>query len=156
MFPETECILFSTSTHIQLHPTPSYKEYLQKIYQDKTTLVADLQGFFQMDGYRYKELFGCIPRVHVLVDPLQYVFPSLSSSIESTQMSKEFVESLSYDSRGVLFSMVEGNELRLHETSAKPCLTMLQSFSEDCVGIEPIESEIPPLLLQIIEEACLK
>lgn len=155
MFPDIESVLFSTSSLIHLHPTHSYKEYVQKLYQDKTTMVVDLHGFFRKEGYIYKELFGYIPRVHVLVHELQCVFPSLSYCIESRELSMEYIDSLAYDTRGVLFSMIEGSELRLHERP-KPSLELLPSFSEEFsgIGIEFMDLDIPPILLQIIESAC--
>jgi hypothetical protein len=157
MFPEMESLLFSTSSLIHLHPTHSYKEYVQKLYQDKTTMIVDLHGFFQRDGYIYKELFGNIPRVHLLVHELQCDFPSLSYCIESRDLSTEYIDSLSYDTRGVLFSMVEGIELRLHETKPKHSIDLLPSFSEQFTGLELdlMNLDIPPIILQIIESACL-
>lgn len=156
VFPEIESIPFSTSPIIHLHPTLSYKGYVQKLYQDKATMIVDLYGFFQKDGYLYKDIFGCIPRVHLLVHDLQCDFPSLSSSIESSQLSMEYIDSLSYDSRGILFSMIEGSELRLHETIPTPSLDMICSFSKEFTGLETIDLEIQPILLKLIEIACLK
>jgi len=150
MYPEMECVLFSTSYLIHIHPTSSYKEYVQKTYQDKCILV-DLYGFFREEGYVYKDIFGCIPRVHVLLHNLQYDFPSLSSCIESSQLSTEYIETLSYESRGVLFSMIECLELRLHEKTKKPSLEILRSFSEQFVNLEPVEIDIHPILLDIID-----
>jgi len=162
MFPQIESVLFSTSSLIHVHPTLSYKEYVQKLYQDKTSLIVDLHGFFQKEGYVYKDIFGNIPRVHVLVNNIQGQcdFPSLSSSIETSELSMDYIDTLSYDSRGVLFSMIEGNELRLHETKPKPSIESLVSFSElfSELDIDLVmnDLEIPPILLQIIEKAFLR
>jgi len=154
VFPDIESILFSSSHQIHLHPTLSYKEYVQEMYQEKTTLIVDLHGFFKMDGYRYRGLFGHMPRVHVLVHELQCDFPSLSSCIESSDLSMNYMDTLSYDSRGVLFSMIEGHELRLHETKPTPSLVVLQAFSEQFANLETIDIDVPPILLQLIESAC--
>lgn len=151
LFPDIESVLFSTSPQIHLHPTVSYKEYIQKLYQEKNTIIVGLYGFFKMEGYRYRQVFGHIPRVHVLVHELQCDFPSLSSCIESSEISTDYLDTLSYDSRGVLFSMIEGIELRLHETKPTPCLKVLQSFSEQFTELDTVDLDIPPILLQIIE-----
>jgi hypothetical protein len=151
IYPDSESILFSSSSQIHLHPTPSYKEYVQKLYQEKTTLIVSLHGFFKIEGYRYRELFGHIPRVHVLVHELQCEFPSLSSCIESSQLSMDYIDSLSYDSRGVLFSMIEGIELRLHQIKPTVSLDILKAFSKEFVRLEPMDLDIPIILLQMIE-----
>jgi hypothetical protein len=112
--------------------------------------VVNLQGFFRKEGYLYKELFGCIPRVHVLVHDLQCEFPSLSACLERRHLNLD-IESLTYDSRGMMFSRIEGHEFRLHETKPKPSLEVLRAFSEQFTGMEPIELDIPLRLLEIIE-----
>ena len=155
VFPEIECILFSTSNSLYLHPTPSYKEYVQNVYQNKSTLIAELYGMFELEGYRYKEVFGCIPRVHALVQGIECEFPSMSSCIETKKLTVEYVDTLSYDSRGVLFSMIEGNELRLHETKPKPSMEILLSFSQEFANLDIVDVEIQSILLEIIEASCL-
>jgi hypothetical protein len=156
LFPDIECVLFSTSQTLYLHPTPSYKAYIQKMYQDKTTLIVELNGPV-LEGYRYKEVFGCIPRVHALVHEAECEFPSMSSCIETLKLTTDFMDALSYDSRGVLFSMIEGTEFRLHELKPKPSMEIFQSFSEAFVGVNLDEKdlEIPAILLQLIEASCL-
>ena len=155
VFPDMECILFSTSNSLYLHPTPSYKEYVQKVYQDKSTLIAELYGMFELEGYRYKDVFGCIPRVHALVQDIEREFPSMSSCIETKKLSMECIDTLSYDSRGMLFSMIEGKELRLHETKPTPSMDVLLSFSQEFANMDSVDLEIPSILLQIIETSCL-
>jgi hypothetical protein len=155
VFAEIECILFSTSNSLYLHPTPSYKEYVQNVYQNKSTLIAELYGMFELEGYRYKEVFGCIPRVHALVQGIECEFPSMSSCIETKKLTVEYVDTLSYDSRGVLFSMIEGNELRLHETKPKPSMEILLSFSQEFANLDIVDVEIQSILLEIIEASCL-
>lgn len=147
LFPESECILFSSSPIIQQRPTTSYREYVQSLYHEHA-LIVDLQKFFQMDGYLYRDLFGNIPRVHVLVHEGERM-PSLSSSIVHSYLTEDAVDALSHDSRGVLFSRIEGLDLRLHETKPKPDMEMLRSFAAEFIGIE-IYLE-PLLLLKLIE-----
>jgi hypothetical protein len=147
LFPETECILFSSSPIIQQRPTTSYREYVQSLYHEHT-LIVDLQKFFQMDGYLYRDLFGNIPRVHVLVHEGEGM-PTLSSSIVHSYFTEDRVDALSHDSRGVLFSRIEGHDLRLHETKPKPEMEMLRSFAAEFIGID-IDLE-PGLLLKLIE-----
>jgi hypothetical protein len=155
VFPDMECVLFSMSNSLYLYPTPSYKEYVQKVYQDKSTLIAELYGTFELEGYRYKDVFGSIPRVHALVHGIECEFPSMTSCIETKKLSMEYVDSLSYDSRGMLFSMIEGNELRLHETKPKPSMELLLSFSQEFANLDIVDLEIPSILLQLIEASCL-
>lgn len=165
MYPEVECALFSTSSLLHVRPTPSYKEYAQKMYHD-SSMIVDLHGFFCQEGYRYKEIFGCIPRVHVMVHETPCDFPSLSYCIESKGMDKDkesslsnYIHSLSYDSRGDLFSMIEGVELRLHEKKSHS-LDILQAFSFHLSNhvtdkdIDDLGLDIPRMVLDIIEHAC--
>ena len=151
LFPETECILFSTSPIIQQRPTTSYRDYVLTLYHEHA-LIVDLQKFFQMDGYLYRDLFGTIPRVHVLVQE-ESTMPTLSSSINRSYFTEEFVDALSHDARGILFSRIEGQELRLHETKPKPDIELLRAFaSEFTAEFAGLEMEIERgILLQIIE-----
>jgi len=158
LFPEIESILFSTSNLIHLHPTSSYKNYVQKVYQDKTTLIVDLCGFFKKDVNTYQSIFGCIPRVHVLLHDFEFDYSSLTYCIEcleTNQIPKDYIDRLRYDSRGVLFSMVDGLELRLHETQTTPSLKHLLFFSQELSCLATFEFDVPLLIRKLIEKGCL-
>jgi hypothetical protein len=149
LYPDIECILFSTSPYIHLFPTVSYKEYVQKTYLEKTIIVG-LHGFFNMDGYLFRELFVTMPRVHLLVDDLTGEITSLTSSTQST-VSIPHMDELAYDNRGTLFSMVDGLELRLHDMLPTPNLTQLIEFSQQCSGLEVLEVDLS-ILKTLIEK----
>lgn len=158
LFPDIESVLFSTSSLIHLHPTSSYKNYVQNIYEDKTTLIVDLYGFFKKD-VTYQSIFGCIPRVHVLVHDFEFDYSSLTYCIEcleTIQIPKDYIDTLRYDSRGILFSMVDGLELRLHETHPKAYLKHLLFFSQQLSGLNTFELDVQLLIRKLIEKTCLK
>lgn len=64
-FPEKKWIRYYASRIMYKNYNTYYKEYIKKIY-DENSIIVDLNGSFNSGRKLYMELFGKLPRVHLL------------------------------------------------------------------------------------------
>lgn len=65
LYPNMECMELNSSRRIHKSANEEYKNYLRRMYNHDTCLIADLYGAFESGRNLYKEIFGEYPRVHL-------------------------------------------------------------------------------------------
>jgi hypothetical protein len=71
LFPEIRCQMLQSSRIVHKKYNEEYKKYLKEtVYDLNKCLLFDLHGNFQSGRPLYREIFGCLPRIHIstLVD----------------------------------------------------------------------------------------
>jgi len=117
LFPDINCIYFSSSRIINNNYNEYYINYVKKTYNHDTCLLFDMCGSFNSGRKLYINIFGYLPRVHILIymnkapiyNGLTYSYQILSDRTETS--NNDYIGTLlSYDEEGEIRAPVEINK----------------------------------------------
>lgn len=121
LYPQYKSIYFYSSRHIHKNYNEDYKRYVKENYDDKTTILFDLNGSFKSGRKLYLELFGKLPRVFLFnfnntdeyYNGITYIFELFfkeqNTSIIQTMNQTMKIEYYSQDMIGSLIDFI-GNK----------------------------------------------
>jgi len=110
-YPQYEYITYHTSRLINQNYNEEYKNYVKQIYDDNS-IIIDLNGSFNINIKLYLEIFGKLPRVHLLNYNINSsLFDGLTYS---TDKMRDYIEELNYDTIGTMIDFKNDEVIRLN------------------------------------------
>jgi hypothetical protein len=114
LYPTIEIIEYASSRIIHLEPSIGYVNYIKQHYTEKS-IIIDLYGSFSSGRKLYMDVFGKYPRVHLFIhDKSKPLYNRLTCTLSNIYNITYFhyIETLNYDMKGTLLTMIDNIELR--------------------------------------------
>jgi hypothetical protein len=115
LYPNIEILEYASSRVVHVEPSIGYINYIKKHYTENS-IIIDLHGSFKSGRKLYANIFGKYPRVHLFTYDI-YAMPlydKLTFTLSDTEkvMYFNYIETLNYDMKGTLLTMIDDIEIR--------------------------------------------